>query len=182
MKKLLLLITVAVLYSGCAPWVRTGGPYDATDVNVAMDLPDGWMRWNTKDYFLITRDGTDLQYIMVENIHISDTLRHTKKKFRKGMLPLEAAEVILDNIASGNQVHNFEVKENKPAKIDGRQGFRAVFTYKTNDGLKMKGVIYGLLLGEMYYGLQYAAPQRHYFERNIKTFEQVVASARLIKS
>ena len=65
-----------------------------------MDLPDGWMRWNTRDYFLITRDGVDLQYIMVEKINVKDTLKHTKKKFRKGMLPSEAAEVILDNIAS----------------------------------------------------------------------------------
>jgi hypothetical protein len=182
MKKLLLLVTVTVLLGACAPWVRTGGPYIATEANFSMDLPDGWMRRNIKDYFFITRDGADLQYIMAENIHVTDTLKHTKKKFRKGMLPLEAAEVILDNIASDSSNHGFEIKENKSVKIDGKSGFRAVFTYKTDDGLKMKGVVYGVMLGEWFYGMQYAAPQRYYFERDLVTFERVVASVHLIKS
>jgi len=182
MKKIVLLVAVTLLLGGCAPWIRTGGPYTAAEENVAMELPDGWMRWNTKDYFLITRDGTDLQYILVEHIGVNDTLKHTKKRFRKGMLPLEAAEVILDNIASGEQVHGFEIRENKPAKLGGKPGFRAVFTYKADDGLKMKGVVYGLMVGERYYGMKYAAPQRYYFDRDLNTFERVVASARLINS
>ncbi len=182
MKRVLLLVVAVSLLSGCAPWIRTGGPYTASEENVAMDLPDGWMRWNTKDYFPITRDGVDLQHILVEKIGVNDTLTHTKKRFRKGMLPMEAAEVIMDNIASGKNVHAFEIRENKPAKIDGRSGFRAVYTFKTDDGLKMKGVVYGMMIGEWYYGLQYDAPQRFYFDRDLKTFERVVASARLVGS
>ena len=182
MKKVLLLIVAMFLLNGCAPWIRTGGPFTAAEENVAMVLPDGWMRLNTGDYFLITRDGVDLQYILAEKIGVHDTLNHTKKRFRKGMLPLEAAEVILDNISSGDKVHGLEIKENKPAKIDGRPGFRAVYTYKTNDGLKMKGVIYGLMLGEWYYGINYTAPQRYYFDRDLKTFERVLASVHLLNS
>jgi len=180
MKKLLLLFCLALLLYGCAPWMRTGGPYTASEENVALELPDGWMRRNIKDYLIITRDGLLLQSILVEKIGVQDTLRHTKKKFRKGMLPLEAAEVIMDNIASSETVHGFEIKENKPAKIDGKPGFRAAYTYKTDDGLKMKGVAYGLMHGECFYVLQYAAPQRHYFDRDLKTFERVVASAHLL--
>jgi hypothetical protein len=30
--------------------------------------------------------------------------------------------------------------------------------------------------------MKYAAPQRYYFDRDLKTFERVVASARLINS
>ena len=67
-------------------------------------------------------------------------------------------------------------------RIAGNPGFRIVFAYKTDDGLKMKGVVYGLMQGEWFYVLKFAAPQRHYFDRDLKTFEQVVASARLIKS
>jgi hypothetical protein len=182
MKKVLLLIVIMLVFNGCAPWVRTGGQFAASQVNVVMELPDGWMRLNNDDYFLITRDGVDLQYIMVEKIGVQDTLTHTKKRFRKGMLPVEAAEVIMDNIASGDKVHGFEVKENKPAKIDGKSGFRAVYTYKTDDGLKVKGVIYGLMLNGWYYGIQFAAPQRYYFDRDVKTFERVRQSVHLINS
>lgn len=182
MKKILLLIIAMFLFNGCAPWIRTGGPFNASEENMAMDLPDGWMRWNTEDYFLITRDGVKLQYVLAEKISVLDKLNHTKKKFRKGMLPQEAAEVIMDNIASGDKVHDFKIEGNKPAKIDGKPGFRAVYTYKTDDGLKIKGVIYGLMLGEWYYGIKYAAPQRYYFDRDLKTFERVVTSVHLISS
>jgi hypothetical protein len=182
MKKLLLLIAITLLLNGCAPWIRTGGPYTVSEANVALDLPDGWMRLNTVDYFLITRDGVGLQNILVECIGVDDTLTHTKKKFRKGMLPLEAAEVILDNVASSDNVHGFAIKENKPVKIDGKQGFRAVYTYKNDDGLKKKGVVYGFKNGDRFYVLQYCAPQRYYFERDLKTFERVVNSAHLLNS
>lgn len=183
MKKLIILMTLIALLSGCAPWVRTGGPFAASRQDLSLDLPDGWMRWNmeTDDYLLITRDGLDLQYIVVEKIQADDQLKHTRKRLRKGMLPLEAAEVIQDNIASNPKVHGLEVKENKSVKIDGHSGFRTVFTCKDDNGLKLKGVFYGFMQGDALYGVKYLAAQRYYFDRDLKTFERVVASARLLK-
>lgn len=182
MKKFLLLVVITFVLAGCAPWARTGGPYTASRENMALDLPDGWMRLNTDDYLIITRDGLSLQNILVERVGVEDTLTHTKKKFSKGMLPIEAAEVLLDNVASNTNVHGFQVKENKPAKIAGKQGFKAIYSYRTDDGLKKKGVMYGFMQGDWCYVLQYVAPQRHYFDRDLKTFEQVVTSARLLGS
>lgn len=182
MKNLFLLIVIMLLLNGCAPWIRTGGPYEATKENIALDLPDGWMRLNSDKYLLLTRDGVRLQSILVKNINVSDPLKHTKKKFRKGMLPLEASEVVVDNIASSSSMLDFEVKESKPAKVAGESGFRVVYSFKTTEGLKMQGVVYGLMHGDVFYSIEYAAPQRHYFDRDLKTFERVVASARLIKS
>jgi hypothetical protein len=182
MKNLLLLVVVMSLLSGCAPWVRTGGPYEAAKENVALNLPDGWMRLNSDKYLLLTRDGVLLQNILVESIGVNDPLKHTKKKFRTGMLPLEASEVIADNIASNSEVLNFEVQESTSTKVAGDPGFRLVYTYKTAEGLKMQGVLYGMMHGEWFYLIRYAAPKRHYFERDLKTFERVVASAHLIKS
>jgi hypothetical protein len=181
-KKLVLLIVVMCLLNGCAPWVRTGGPYEAQRENVALDLPDGWMRLNSDKYLLLTRDGLLLQSILVEKISVNEPLKHTKKKFRKGMLPLEVSEVIVDNIASNSEVLAFEVKESKSAKVAGESGFRVVYSYKTVDGLKMQGIVCGVMHGEWFYLIQYAAPKRHYFNRDLKTFEQIVASAHLIKS
>jgi hypothetical protein len=79
-------------------------------------------------------------------------------------------------------VHDFEVKESKSAKVAGNPGFRVVYSYKTAEGLKMQGVLYGLINGEWFYLIRYAAPKRHYFDRDLKAFERVVASAHLIKS
>ncbi len=182
MKRLLAAIFIAVALTGCAPWIRTGGPFTSQARNVTVDLPEGWMRLNTDDYILITRDGELLQSVLIEAFHVDETLKHTKKKLRRGMLPLEASEVIMDNISSNNEITSFEVKENRSAKVAGRQCFRALFTYRDREGLKIKSVYYGFLDGEWFYGIHYTAPQRHYFDRDIKTFEKIVASLRLAKT
>lgn len=183
MKTFILVLVAGMLLSGCAPWIRTGGPYMAEHQNVSLELPDGWMRWNqnSKDLLFITRDGGALQSIMVESVHVSEQLKHTKKRLRNGMLPLEAAEVILDNTASNPKVHGLDIRENRSVKIDGRPGFRAVYSYKNDDGLRMRGVVYGFMQGEWFYGFKYAAAQRHYFDRDLKAFEKVVASAKLLR-
>lgn len=183
MKKLILLVLLSTVLSGCVPWIRTGGNHVAPEQNLSLDLPDGWMRWNqnTKDFMFITRDGVALQSIVVESVHAGDKLKHTKKTLRNGMFPLEAAEVILDNTASNPKVHGLEIKESRSVKIDGRPGFRAAFSYKNDDGLKMKGVVYGFMQGEWFYGIKYLAAQRYYFDRDLKAFEKVVASVRLLR-
>jgi hypothetical protein len=159
-----------------------GGNYTAPEQNLVLDLPDGWMRWNqnTKDFLFLTRDGAALQSITIESIHASSQLKHTKKKLRNGMLPLEAAEVILDNISSNPKIHGLEVIENRSVKIDNRPGFRTVYTFKNSDGLKVKGVVYGFMQGEWLYELKYMAAQRYYFDRDLKLFEKVAGSARLL--
>jgi hypothetical protein len=59
MKKL--IIALLVFFIGCAPWVRVGGPYKASSLNCSVELPDGWMRTNTSEHILVTRDGVLLQ-------------------------------------------------------------------------------------------------------------------------
>jgi putative VirB-like lipoprotein len=181
MKRSLFAFLIIILLAGCAPWIRTGGPYTAEAQNVTVSLPDGWMRMNTDEFVFVTRDGGLLQNILIEAFHIDETLANTKKKLRKGMLPLEACEVIIDNNSSNQDITSFEVKENKSARIDGHQGFRAVFAYKNRNGLKLKSVYYGFMDGEWFYGIRYTAPQRHYFDKDIKTFEKMVASLRLAR-
>lgn len=165
--KILLPLLAVMVFSGCARWTPVGGPYASEAQNVKVSLPDGWMRLNTDEFIYITRDGGLLQNILIEAFHVDDTLKHTKKKLRSGMLPIEASEVIIDNISSDQNISALEVKENKSARVGGHQGFKAVLTYKNQDGLKIKTVYYGFMNGEWFYGLRYTAPQRHYFDKDI---------------
>ena len=137
------------------------------------------MRLNSDDYLLITRDGVMLEYIIIEKIYVEDNLRHTKKKFRRGMLPQELAEVILDNIDSNQKNLKFKVISNIPQKIGGHSGFKAIFTFNNEGGLKYKSIYYGFMSGDYFYGIRYNASQRHYFARELETFKHVVASLRL---
>jgi len=180
MKRLLWIVLIFLV--GCAPWTRVGGLYKSESHNFSVDLPQGWMRWSLGKNLLITRDGLSLQYILIERMKIEDSLKHTKKKFSKDMLPQEAAEVILDNIASDQAVLDFRLIENQPVRIGGFSGFRTVYTYKNQDGLKIKSVYCGFIADKWFYGVNYNAAQRYYFDKDIKTFEKVLDSFKLIKT
>jgi len=178
----LLLVTLFVA-TGCvtAPWVPADGTYTSSVDHYTVDLPEGWMRWTRDEHnrLVVTRDGALLQLIAIERHQVDEPLKHTKKKLAKGMMPQEAAEVLLDNFSSSPDISGVEVKDNRPITISGRPGFRATFTYKTKDDLKVKVVYCGVLDGEWFYGIRYSAPQRHYFDKDLKRFETVLRSFKL---
>lgn len=180
MKKIL-IISLALL-AGCAPWVQVGGPFQSTPNNFSVELPEGWMRLNTNDYLLTTRDGVLLQNIRIIRHYIDQPLVRTKKSFEKGMLPQEIAEVIVDDLSSTPELLNFEVMENSPAEIAGIPGFRLVFGHKSKDGLRFKNIRYGFMADDWVYSLEYSAAARYYFEKDLGTFERVVSSFRLVET
>jgi hypothetical protein len=178
-----LLLTTLLAATGCvtAPWVPAGGAYTSAAEHYTIDLPEGWMRWTQDENgrLVVTRDGVWLQLIMIERHRVGQPLKHTKKKLATGMMPQEAAEVLLDNFSSNKDVSGLEVKDNRPITISGKPGFWTVVTYKTKDDLKVRVVYCGVLDGEWFYGLRYAAPQRHYFDKDVKTFETMLRSFKL---
>ncbi|HEV8662801.1 MAG TPA: PsbP-related protein [Candidatus Methylomirabilis sp.] len=179
----LLLLAVGLALGGCVslPWHPTGGPYASEAEHFSVELPKGWMRLNTEEDLLITRDGLLLQYILIERVRVDEPLKNTKKTFARGMLPQAVAEVILDNIASSQSVLDLQVKENRPVQVGGHRGFRLVYTHKNKDGLRFRSVLHGLLAGNAFYGIRYTAAERHYFAKDLRTFEQVLTSFKLAK-
>lgn len=174
---------LCLLLQGCftLPWTQTAAKvYELPTQNMNIAFPEGWMKSNRqKDFLLLTRDGPLLQYIMVEPIHIDSEFTHTKKKFRRGMTPLEQAEVMLDQMASDPDWVGFKVLEKKPAKVAGHNGFRAAFSFNDTDGLAYRGIVYGFMQNTLFYGLHFVAASRHYFDRDKQQFENLVKSAQL---
>jgi len=181
-----LLGATLLVATGCVslPWVPAGGSYTSDAHDYTIDLPQGWMRWtqDERDDLIVTRDGALLQHILIERLHVDEPLKNTKKKLAKGMMPQDAAEVILDNYSSNKDISGVDVKDNRPITISGKPGFRAVLTYKTKDDLKLRVVYCGVIQGEWFYGIRYSAPQRHYFDKDLKTFETVLRSFKLNKT
>lgn len=180
MKRFLLILLLFI--AGCAPWAQVGGVYTSKPHNFSVELPNGWMKFNTRELLYTTRDGVLLQNIIIERVNIEKPLKHTKKKFAKGMLPQEAAGVVLDNISSDETVLNFEVIENIPARISGFPGFEVVFTYKNKNGLRLKSILYGFIVDEWFYVIRYTAAHRYYFDKDLETFRRVFESFKLIKT
>jgi hypothetical protein len=100
------------------------------------------------------------------------------------MLPQEAAGVIIDDLASDRRIYNFKVIENAPAVIDGREGFKLLFTFKLEKGKKgviFKTLYYGFISGDSFFNLRYNAAMRYYFEKDIAAFEHILSSFKIVK-
>lgn len=181
MKKALLLLVV-LMTTGCGMWLRTESPYESTSLNMAVDLPSGWMRRNTGEYLLITKDGTDLQKIVAKRMLVAAEKQFawTKKRVNSDMLPQEVVEVILDDFQSDQDLLGVEVKENAPATVGGVPGFKTRFAFRTKGGLQYQCLYYGALSKGYLYSLFYLAPVRHYFARDLESFENLARSFKLL--
>ncbi len=174
MKRILLAIFVLLL--GCAGGMQNGGPAH----HFAVDIPEGWRQLDTNKFFLVTKDGAYLQYALIQRRPLDKAFKHTKKKLRLGMLPQEAAGVIIDEIASDKNILNFQLIENTPASIKGNEGFKILFSYKDRDGSAFKTLYYGFIKDGLFYNLRYTAAKRHYFNKDLKTFEKFLDSFRFV--
>jgi len=169
----------AVIAVACAttgpPWVPAGD-YTPPSRKYSVRFPQGWMRVAEQDWVLASKDGVFLQHIRVRVLDTGKPLGSTKKMLSRGMLPQEAAEVVRDAIASAPGMQGMTLIENVPAELAGRPAFKLVVAYKDADGLKMKAVVYGALVGDSLYEVMYRAPERHYFERDLAALERVRSS------
>jgi hypothetical protein len=162
--------------TACAPWVPAVGPYDAPSCHFSVILPEKWMKFKTDDYLLVSKDGPFLQYVLIQERQVGEPFEHTGKTLHRGMLAQEAAQVIIDEISADRGISNFQVVENRPARINGLDGFNLVFTHKNRDGLLFRTQYYGFLSGARFYAIRYNAAQRYYFDKDIHTFESILSS------
>jgi hypothetical protein len=145
-------------------------------------LPDEWRRFNLdRSQVLITKDGFSLQWISVSRTPIDKALDFTQKKYSTDMLPQEAAEVAIDNLRSNPQIFNMQIIENDPVLIGAYAGFKIVYQYQTDKGLTKKGVYYCSLVDEWSYKINYEAPARYYFEKDLPALELVKETFKLLK-
>ena len=181
MKKILTLLISLFLITSCASVVQKRSLKNLSDNDFSVEIPKGWWKPKHLDKYLITKDGVFLQYVLIQQRPIDRPYRNTKKKLNKGMLPQEAAGVIIDEIASDRRIYNFNVIENAPAIIDGREGFKILFTYKFKRGPIFKTLYYGFISGDSFFNLRYNAAMRYYFEKDIAAFEHILSSFKIVK-
>jgi hypothetical protein len=181
MKKLLFLLISLFFISGCASVAQERSLKNLPNSDFSVEIPEGWWKPKHINKYLITKDGVFLQYVLIQQRPIDRPYRNTKKKLNKRMLPQEAAGVIIDEIASDRRIYNFNVIENAPAIIDGREGFKILFTYKDKKDSTFKTLYYVFISGDSFYNLRYNAAMRHYFEKDISTFERILSSFKIVK-
>lgn len=185
MRRISIVFSILLLAAGCAStpkpaWVPAEGTFTAAKSGYSLVLPAGWTRVNQEERLAITRDGSSLQVIGVNMYKVGMPMQHTKKKFEKGMLPQEIAGILIDDLASTQNVASVEVLENVPARIGEMEGFRVVCRIRFNGGLDRKCAFYGAMRGDQVFDVYYTAAARHYFDRDLRVFEEMARSFRFL--
>jgi hypothetical protein len=169
--------------AGClATWQPGGAPYTTSNGGYTLRVPAGWFFIeDTRDRVLATKDGLILQRLAIETHDTKDPLPQSKRALSASLTSLELAEAVADDLRADRNLHGLEIKETTAAQIDGRPGFRIVLSFHTEDKLRVSQTIYGCLEKQKLYLLNFSAPTRHYFERDLPVFEETVRSFRFGK-
>lgn len=172
---------MVLFLAGCAPYTAVGGKLAFPHQGFEVDLPQGWYQAReVGDALLVTKESLSLQFIRIERVSVEDQLPHSKKKFTARMPANDAADIEVQDLRASPDLFNFELLDNNPGSIGGKQGFKLVYTWKTKDGLRLNRVQNGLVDGKWVYRLIYQAAARYYFDHDLATFERVQESFRLL--
>jgi hypothetical protein len=168
---------LAVLLAGCtANWVRVeqsdrryaGEHYSVT-------LPAGWMRMESADSLVLSRDGLDLQRIVIEFRPHEKAFEKIERSSSADMLPSELAELTIAELKSSQEdgLPSLEILDNRPVEIAGHTGYSLHLRFKTDEGLRIEMLLRGFVDEAGLYQFRYRAPTLHYFSRDREAYETV---------
>lgn len=202
MKKIITLVAVVLLSTGCAQqayWTLTDDMNGVVKSrSFQMTVPTGWARSTQADAFeritidekletillesmTVTRDGTGLHSIDITRRYPDTAFPSIKKKSKASMLPVEIADLYVSELRKRTGLEQLKVLTNKPAKVNGKDAFRLVMQLKNDDGLRIRILSYGFVDKTGFYTLNYRAPYLHYYDRDYKKFEALVGSFKQLK-
>jgi hypothetical protein len=178
-----LLVLPALVFTtlhACTLWKPV--PQRLVVSNVSVEVPTGWMRLRTPTYEMLSKDGPYLQYVLVQAQPVDHRFRFTQRKLTPHMLPHEAAQVILANLASDPQLEQFTLISNEPAALNHKLGFKLIYTHTDPFDVELRTIYLGAINGDVYFHLRYTAASRHYFSKDLSDFEQIHRSLRILPS
>jgi hypothetical protein len=181
MKKFFWII-LFLFAAGCVACTHTGGFSKPASYSFTIDIPEGWRKIDNNRYLFVTKESPFLQYIMVQNRPIGRSFRNTKKKIQKEMLPEEAAQIIIDELVSDQNLVNLRILDNTPASIKNYEGFKILYTYSDSEGQAYKTLYYGFIKEDTFFNLRFTAAARIYFQRDIGSFRNILNSFQIIKA
>lgn len=182
MCRIVSIILLSVLLSACNTWQRI----DASSSHVETDrysvtVPVGWVQLKVGNHLLITRDGPDLQNIRISVAEAEKAFAAIEKDASEALLPSELAELYIANLRKQhkNGLPSLEIVSNRPAAVDGHNGFELMLRYKSDNGLWYNQKVTGFATGNAFYSIVYRAPALHYYARDDRQYSEVLAGFRM---
>jgi hypothetical protein len=177
------LVLTLLLLSGCATtWVKvddSGRNYRSEHYSVT--LPTGWLRLESDNTLILSRDGILLQIISIQYRPHENTFEKIEKDSSVTMLPSELAQLTIAELKASQDdgLPSLEILSNTPVELAGYTGFDIHLRYKTDAGLRMDVEMRGVVDESGFYLLKYSAPTLHYFERDRQTYKTLTESLQL---
>jgi len=168
---------VVVLMACAGPWQPVQG--DLASPQWSFAAPEGWMHLRMPESEMLSKNGPYLEYILVQSRPLNKRFRFTKQVLDSGMLPHEAAQLIIDNLRSDPRFIGFQLLASAPAVTADHTGFKLTYSYVDKYGVTMKTIYYGVLLPDRFFNIRYTAAQRYYFDKELPTFKAVLGSIQL---
>jgi len=182
-KHLGLALALILIAAGCTTtpggWTYLEGEQRADEIALSADIPKGWSRWRSNKDITLTKDGLLLQMIRINRTKYGAPYENTDLTIQPGMTPLDASQIIVEEMQANQELRNIEILDNRPATVAGYEGLRIEVTYKNDDNLKVHEIVYVALTPDTYVVARCRAPDRHYIEIVSGDFERVVASIKL---
>ena len=179
---LIIIATISMILSACttpAAWksIDAGGSQYANEYYTAI-LPTGWMMKDADDTLMISRDGPDLQRIVIAYVSLEEALSDEDKKSVSKMLPSELADKFISELKSSQDfdLPSLTILSNEPIPIAGHTGFQLHLMYSTDKGLRIEMLSVGFVDEDGFYSISYRAPALHYFANDRDQFTSVVSS------
>lgn len=175
------LVAMSMLLASCAVWTRLDSARLNGPDGLSVQPPAGWMRFNMAGDRVIdmTRDGRPIQILRIEYRKHDQAFPAIKKKSNPDMLPSEAAELLLADLRAEPSLANMEVVENHPYRVAGKPGFWLHGRYRDSRGAPFDLVAVGRTTRDGLLVVFYRALSAYYYPRDLKIFEQTVASIEL---
>jgi len=91
-----------------------------------------------------------------------------------------AAEIIVNEILADSNIRNFSVTENIPARSPETEASGWPSSTRMPTGTFSKRSITDSSKADSFYNIRYGATQEEYFQKDLKTFEEVFKSFKLV--
>ncbi|HVL75552.1 MAG TPA: hypothetical protein VM406_06010 [Noviherbaspirillum sp.] len=170
-------LIVAAL-SACAVWTRIDtATQEGPGNRYSVQAPIGWVRFSAaQDGIVITRDGMQIQHIVVMQKKDEEFFKKTKAKLPKAVMPSDLAQLVLAELRSDPELSDLEVKEIAPYSIGAQAGFRVHLQFRNGRGALFDRVLIGAAREQTLTLMSYHALNTHYFARDVETFYKVASS------
>lgn len=171
------IVSLTFLAGGCATYSNAPKSFSHSRTRLTVALPPNWLRFNQSlPTWVLTKDGLQLEIIAISVIRTGEKMKDTDRRYQKGMLPFEIAELSLAILKTKDEVNDLKIDKIELASIAGRDGYSASATFVDGQGLPKKLLLYGAMIDDFVCEFCFAAEESVYFDKYKGDFERLLAS------